>query len=110
MAMLEDRLLIWRFKQGSGAALERIYEKYCAILTTVAASLLHDRSGAEDVVHDVFVAFAQAPDRLSLKGSLKAYLATCVLNRARDRLRSKAGHTLPIDAAGPVPDTGAKPD
>jgi RNA polymerase sigma-70 factor, ECF subfamily len=87
--MIEDELLKWRFRRGSREALARIYEKYVHLLLSVAMGLLNDPHAAQDVVQDVFVAFAQGTDGFGLRGSLKAYLATCVVNRARDRLRSE---------------------
>lgn len=97
--MVEDKLLIWRFKRGSRDALQRIYEKYIVYLVTLATALLNDVNTAEDIVHDVFVSFAQSAERLRLEGSLKAYLATCVVNRIRDRLRTKQQQTLTLDEA-----------
>lgn len=87
--MLEDKLLIWRFKGGSRDAFRRIYEKYESFLLTLAANLLGDGSAAEDVVQDVFVSFVQSVERFRLRGSLKSYLATCVANRARDCIRKR---------------------
>jgi len=85
---MEDKRLILRFKAGSTEALCRIYEKYEGVMLTVAAGLLNDVNAAQDAVHDVFVAFAQSPERLGLAGSLRSYLTTCVANLARDRLRA----------------------
>ena len=82
--MLEDKLLIRRFKQGSESAFNRIYEKYKNYLLTLATALLHDVSVAEDIVHDVFVTFAKSMEKFELTGSLKSYLAVCVINRARN--------------------------
>jgi len=87
--MIEDELLKWRFKCGSKEALSRIYEKYLNNLLTLAMALLNDTSAAEDVVHDVFVSFAKSAESFKLRGSLKSYLGTCVINRARDRIRTK---------------------
>ena len=87
--MLEDRLLLWRFKYGSRDAFRVIYEKYAADSLTLAANLLGDSSTAEDVVQDVFISFAKSMDKFHLRGSLKGYLATCVANRSRDYLRKK---------------------
>ena len=110
MVMIEDRVLVWRFNRGDVAALCRIYEKYRDGLLKVAAALLNDRSGVEDVLHDVFVDFAQTTGRFHLKGSLKGYLSICVANRARDmnrarRRRSTASSdepsTYPANADGP---------
>ncbi|MHC4752811.1 MAG: RNA polymerase sigma factor, partial [Planctomycetota bacterium] len=77
--ILEDKLLVWEFKQGSSEALQRIYEKYAAHLVTVAATLLNDVNSAEDIVHDFFVSFSRSADKLKMQGRLKAYLTTCVV-------------------------------
>ncbi len=97
--MMEDRLLIWKFKCGSRDALRRIYEKYAGFLLTLATALLNDVNTAEDVVHDFFVSFAQSAEKLQLNGSFKWYLATCVMNRARDRLRARQLKTVGLDEA-----------
>ena len=91
--MIEDELLKWRFKRGSQEALRRIYEKYLDYLLTLAMALLNNPSEAEDVVHDVFVSFAGSTEDFKLSGSLRGYLASCVLNRARDHIRSTRRQT-----------------
>ena len=107
---MEDKLLIWQFKRGSRDALQRIYEKYVAYLVTLATALLNDVSAAEDIVHDVFVSFAQSAERLRLKGSLKAYLATCVVNRVRDKIRTKHRQPAPLDEADSICSTARGPE
>ena len=87
--MIEDRVLVWRFNRGDPAALCRIYERYRDGLIKVAAALLNDRSGVEDVLHDVFVEFARTTGRFRLRGSLPGYLSICVANRARDLNRTR---------------------
>jgi len=87
--MIEDKILLWKMKHGSSDALSRIYEKYKSDLFSLANSLLHDLNAAEDVVHDVFVTFAQSADEFQLTGSLKGYLLTCVANLSRDRVRAR---------------------
>ena len=87
--MLEDGLLVWKFKGGSKDALRAIYEKYADDLVTLAANLLDDKVGAEDVVQDVFISFAESVDKFRLTGSLKGFLAKCVANRSRDCIRRR---------------------
>ena len=87
--MIEDKILIWKFKHGSSDALSRIYEKYKSDLFSLANSLLNDLNAAEDVVHDVFVSFVKSADEFRITGSLKGYLLTCVANLSRDRIRAK---------------------
>jgi RNA polymerase sigma-70 factor (ECF subfamily) len=58
-------------------------------MLTLAMGLLNDTHAAEDVVQDVFIAFARSSNAFRLHGSLKAYLTTAVVNRVRDRWRRK---------------------
>jgi RNA polymerase sigma-70 factor (ECF subfamily) len=109
--MIEDKLLILRFKAGDGAALARIYEKYKISLLRIATGLLNEINVAEDIVHDVFVTFAQSSDKLKIDGNLKGYLITCVANRARNNKR--AGQRRPavdLDEAEPVISDSDKPE
>ncbi len=109
--MLEDKLLIWKFKCGDNEALCRIYRKYRADLLKLAALLLHNASDAEDAVHDVFVSFAQTAERLKLSGNLKGYLLTCVANNARNRNRARQRkQTVGLDEAATVVCESATPE
>ena len=95
--MVEDKLLVLKLNNGSVEALSRIYKKYLYVLLKIATSLSNDITDAEDIVQDVFLMFAQAAGQFQLTGSLKSYLATCVANRARNRLVVKQRQNL----AGP---------
>ena len=108
--MIEDELLKWRFKCGSRDALCRIYEKYEDYLLTVAMALLNDVNVAEDVVHDVFVSFAKSAESFKLRGSLKSYLATCVINRVRDRIRRNRRQPVELDETSLVSSGSVRPD
>ena len=109
-SIVEDKILIWRFKRGSRDALQHIYEKYIVYLVTLATALSNDVNTAEDIVHDVFVSFAQSSGRLRLEGSLKAYLATCVVNRIRDRIRTKHRQPSALDEAHSICSTTNRPE
>ena len=74
--MLEERVLIWKYNRGKADALSCIYEKYKDDLMTLASALLYDKSSAEDVVHDVFMAFIRSYGKLRVTESLKGYLTT----------------------------------
>lgn len=87
---MDDRDLVRRLQGGDAGALRAIYEAYKDHLLTVATCLLLERGSAEDALHDVFVAFAAQARQVRVRGSLKAYLAACVANRARDELRRRA--------------------
>jgi RNA polymerase sigma-70 factor (ECF subfamily) len=108
--MLEDEWLKLRFKAGSIDALQRIYQKYRDYLLTLAMALLNDTATAEDVVHDVFVSFAQSGTRFRLHGSLRAYLATCAVNRVRDRVRARKRQALRLEEETPLESDFDTPD
>ena len=108
--MTDDALLVSECRNGSREAMVSIYQRHKNGLLTLARALLNDPAAAEDVVHDVFVAFAESVDTFRLTGSLKGYLSTCVCNRARDRIRSanraveKLNHNGSAPAEFPGPD------
>ena len=109
--MLQDKLLIIRFKRGSSEALRRIYEKYRLYLLKISAALLNDVAASEDVVHDVFVRFAKSADSLKVTGSLKAYLRTCVANAARNHSRAKlVRSSVTLDDVGEIAADSNRPD
>jgi len=107
---IEDEVLKWKFKCGSRDALRRIYEKYLNRLLTFAMALLNDAGAAEDVVHDVFVSFAESAGDFKLAGSLKSYLTTCVMNRARDRIRANQRGPTRLDESEPISSDLSGPD
>jgi RNA polymerase sigma-70 factor (ECF subfamily) len=100
--MLEDKLLVLKCRHGNTVAMCRIYEKYKDYLLILAKGLLGDQALAEDVVHDVFVSFARLARQFQLKGSLRAYLATCVRNLARDKIRTRTRQAQALDSMNPV--------
>ncbi len=100
--MLEDKLLIWKLKCGNRDALCLLYEKYKDTLRTIAGSMLRDSHAAEDVLHDVFVAFAEKAGQLRIRTNLKGYLITCLVNRVRDEFRRRQPQTIDLDSAGQV--------
>ncbi len=100
--MLEDKLLVHKCRRGDKDAMCRVYDKYKDYLLTLAKGLLSEQAEAEDVVHDAFVAFARLARQFRLTGSLKGYLATCVVNGARDRIRARTRWARVQDRASPA--------
>jgi len=99
--MTDDKLLLRRLREGDKDALRAIYARYEGILLALAANLLDDPSMAEDVLQDVLVSLVQSVHRLTIRRSLKAYLATAVANRTRDYYRRKPRQQfVSIDKAG----------
>lgn len=101
---VEDKQLVKRLRNGDRNALSRIYQKYGDSLLTMVVGIVHNRELAEDILHDVFLAFVRDIENFALTGRLKSYLAKCVANRAIDLLRAKKNHNADIGRIGPVKD------
>jgi RNA polymerase sigma-70 factor (ECF subfamily) len=109
--VLEDRLLVWKFKRGGRDAFCRIYEKYRDELLRLAISLLNESDAAEDIVHDVFASFIRDAGQFRLTGSLKGYLTTCVANRTRNANRAyRRRHGSGPNEAPPMASKQDRPD
>lgn len=108
--MFEDRNILKKLKKGDKDALCLVYETHKDSLRTIAGSMLRDRCAAEDVLHDVFVAFAQKARQLRITGSLRHYLITCVVNRVRDEYRRRQVHTVDLAQTEPVCSRSDDPD
>ena len=106
--MSDDRQLLKDLQRGESAAWRQIYLKYKDDLLTVARSLVCDVDTAEDCLQEVFVLLAS--NECKVRGNLKGYLLSCVVNRARDHLRrsnarSNCHVNMPVDrieAANPA--------
>ncbi len=107
---MSERRLIQRLRRGDTDALREIYLAHKDQLLTLAYSLVHDMSTAEDILHDVFVSFAGAAGTLTLRTGLRQYLTTCVLNRARDRFRRLKTQAERTEGNGPGEATAAGPE
>jgi RNA polymerase sigma factor (sigma-70 family) len=116
MLAFEDRILLRQLNHGSRDALRRIYLKYGRELFTIAASLVGDKDLAEDCLQDVFVRLAESAGQVRIASNLKAYLASCMVNRARDHVRREAKRAAcvgatprgcPGQAQGPAPTASA---
>ena len=109
--VMEDKLLIWKFRRGSREALRRIYDKYHADLIKIAVVLTGGMNTAEDIAQDVFTKFAGQSERLTLSGSLRNYLITSTINTVRNLRRDRLRHkTQNLDEADRLPCEQRRPD
>jgi RNA polymerase sigma-70 factor (ECF subfamily) len=98
--MIQDKVLVMRFNRGDTQALRDIYTLYKDELVSLAAALLHDRTTAEDTVHDLFARLIARQDTLRIAQDLRRYLLTAVANGARQRYHArKRDPATSLDAA-----------
>ena len=108
--MPSDRLLLKKAARGCKESLRRIYEEHKDHLLTLARSMTGNRNTAEDIVHDVFVAFARGLPQLQVRTSLRGYLSVSVCNRVRDLARIEIRHRHSECPSDREPQEMAAPD
>jgi RNA polymerase sigma-70 factor (ECF subfamily) len=90
----EDRTLAVDFAARRPDALARAYQNCAVLLVSVARHVLSDAAAAEDCVHDALLRVWQTPGSYRPeRGSLRAFLVSCVRNEALTRLLSSGRRT-----------------
>ena len=85
-----DTELLTLIAAGDVRAVGELYDRYGATLFPIAVRILRDRTEAEDVLHDAFVAVSERASQYTpARGSVIAWLVTLVRNLSIDRTRRR---------------------
>jgi RNA polymerase sigma-70 factor, ECF subfamily len=85
-----DLALVSGIRSGKESAMAQLYDRYSAIVYSVALRVLGDTGAAEDVLQDVFIQLWRNPGLFdSSRGNLAAWLSVIARNRAIDALRKR---------------------
>jgi len=85
-----DASAIARVRGGDTSAVGVLYDRYAGTLLPIALRIVRDRTEAEDIVHDAFVAVADRAGQFSEdRGTVIAWLVTLVRNLSIDRTRRR---------------------
>jgi RNA polymerase sigma-70 factor, ECF subfamily len=89
-----DAALVSAIRSGNESAMAELYDRYSAIVYSVALRVLGDTGAAEDVLQEVFMQLWRNPGAFdSSRGNLAPWLAVIARNRAIDTLRKRHGET-----------------
>ena len=102
--MSEEKALLHKLVRGDADAMDSIYSRYKDDLLTAAMSYVCDIYLAEDCLQDVFLSLAEDAARFQIRDNLKGYLISCILNRAKNKIRKNAkvsGSNGDYDATSP---------
>jgi RNA polymerase sigma-70 factor (ECF subfamily) len=85
-----DEELMAAVVQRDPRALEALYDRYGAVVYSLARRILGDAHRAEDVVQDIFLRLWDRPQLyVASRGQLLTWLLTLARNRAIDHLRAQ---------------------
>ncbi|MHC4629081.1 MAG: RNA polymerase sigma factor [Planctomycetota bacterium] len=77
-----------RFNRGDKRALRDIYGLYKDELVSLACALSHDKTAAQDAVHEVFANLISQQETLKISQNLRRYLISAVANAVRQHYRT----------------------
>ena len=89
LADAEELALIARIRAREPSALTTIFERYGTAMTTLAASMLRDRTEADDVVEDALLRIHAAGAQFRGERGLRTWVLRIAANLCRDRLRRR---------------------
>lgn len=82
--------LILRLQRGDAAAITHVFEQHHTPVRAFAQRLLGDIEAAEDLVQDVFVTLPSAVSGFRGECSLRTFLISIAVNRAKNHVRAAA--------------------
>jgi len=104
----DDHTLVQQIVAGDRMALAHLYDRYAALLLSVARRILGDGRDPEDLVHDVFLeVWKRASGYESSRASVRTWLLVRLRSRALDRVKSAHATRMiprPLERFVNVPD------
>jgi RNA polymerase sigma-70 factor (ECF subfamily) len=102
-AMELDGELLHRLRAGDERAFVELVQRYNGALLRLALSFVDSRAVAEEVVQDTWLAVLRGLVRFEGRSSLKTWLFTILVNRARTT-GVRESRSVPVADAGPAVD------
>ncbi|MBM4424943.1 MAG: sigma-70 family RNA polymerase sigma factor [Chloroflexi bacterium] len=96
---MNDAELLAALREGDESAFAALFEKHHAALVRLAAMYVRDRATAEEVAQETWLAVLHGLDRFEGRSSLKTWIYTILINRAKTR-GGRESRTLPFSALG----------
>ena len=95
-----DASLLRRLRDGDEQAFAALIERYHSSMLRLALSFVPSQAVAEEVVQDTWLAVLRGLDRFEERSSLRTWLFTILVNRARTTGVREA-RSVPVADAGP---------
>lgn len=102
----DDVRRIAALRAGDEEAFSAMVNQHHSALLRLARSIVHDTAVAEEVVQETWLGLLEGLGRFEGRSSLKTWLYTILVNRARTRVQREARY-VPFSSFGDSSDTGA---
>lgn len=96
----QETTLVDLLREHDERAFTEVYRTHNHVLIRFAASILRNRSSAEEIVQETWVSVLRGLDGFEGRSSLRSWIFTILINKARTRLRQDA-RLVAFDDAGP---------
>jgi RNA polymerase sigma-70 factor, ECF subfamily len=100
---VSDELLLRGLRSGDEQAFGTLVDRYYGSMLRVALSFVRSRAVAEEVVQDTWLAMLRGLGAFEGRSSLKTWLFSILVNRARST-GAREARSVPVADAGPVVD------
>ncbi len=104
-AAAEDRRLVQGLRDGDDAVYAELLRRWHPAMLRVARMYVRDRSTAEEVVQETWLAVLQGIDRFEGRSSLKTWVFRILTNRAKTR-GGREARSVPFSALGGETEAG----
>jgi RNA polymerase sigma-70 factor (ECF subfamily) len=94
---VDERALCERLRAGDRAAFAALVGRHGGSLLRLVSAIVKDRSAAEEVVQDTWLAALDGLDRFEGRSALRTWLFHIAVNKARTRL-AREGRSVPFSA------------
>lgn len=99
-SILDSELLIRKaFEKNADKGIELLFRRYYTLLCSHAVRYVSSKAIAEDIVSDIFYEFHSQELYLTITTSYRAFLFTCVRNRAFDFVKSELRRSASLEGA-----------
>lgn len=106
---LDDARLLERLRARDAQAFETLVDRYYPLMLRIARGYVRSREVAEEVVQDAWVAVLKGVDQFEGRSSLKIWLVSIVINRAKTESR-REGRSVPLSALADDPEDVVEPE
>jgi RNA polymerase sigma-70 factor (ECF subfamily) len=106
---LDDARLLERLRARDAQAFETLVERYYPLMIRIARSYVRIPAVAEEVVQDAWLAVLNGIDRFEGRSSLKTWILSILINRAKTESQREA-RSVPLSTLADEPEDVVEPE